>query len=64
MHPLSILRKAKGLSQHQLAVEIDVCQKSVWRWEKGKMRPSADSVRKLSEFFECDIKAIMRLRTR
>ncbi|MBK1987276.1 helix-turn-helix transcriptional regulator [Sphaerospermopsis aphanizomenoides BCCUSP55] len=38
--PLKDLREAAGLSQEQLARQLDVSLSTVRRWEKGKVEPS------------------------
>lgn len=44
-------RKAKGLTQEELAKELGTTQKSVAEWESGKVNPNANSVKALEAFF-------------
>lgn len=43
------LRKEKGLSQLQLAEEINVSRQAISRWEVGLAVPSREKLRALSE---------------
>ena len=42
-------RKALGLTQRQLAEQLDVSNTSVSNWEKGLSRPDADMIQKLCD---------------
>ena len=50
------LRKARNLSQEELAEQIDVSRQAVGKWESGQSQPDLDKVIALSEFFgvSCD----------
>lgn len=48
---LSELRRAKGLSQSQLADTIHVCRQSVSDWERGASRPTRENLVLLSELY-------------
>ena len=39
---LKALRKAKGLSQEELAARLHVVRQTVSKWEKGRSVPDAD----------------------
>lgn len=41
---LQTLRKAKGLSQEELAAQLHVVRQTISKWEKGRSMPSADQV--------------------
>lgn len=45
------LRKAKGLSQSQLADTIHVCRQSISDWERGESRPTRENLVLLSELY-------------
>lgn len=49
---LSKLRKEKGISQKQCALDLDVDSSKYNKWENGKNRPSYDMVCKLANFFD------------
>ena len=38
---IKILRKAKGLSQEELAIKLNVVRQTVSKWEKGLSVPDA-----------------------
>ena len=46
------LRKAKGVSQEELALQLDVSRQTVFKWEKGVMNPNMDSIKILCDYFE------------
>ena len=48
---LQQLRKNKGWSQEQLSKKIGAHQKYISRYENNSSKPSADTLRKLSEVF-------------
>ncbi len=45
------LRKRKGMSQEQLANELDVSRQAIYKWETGSTTPDTEKVIKLSEIF-------------
>lgn len=46
------LRKAKGLSQEQLAEQLGVSRQAVSKWESGQSIPELDKIILMSDFFE------------
>ncbi len=48
---LQKLRREKGLSQDQLAEELNVSRQAVSKWERGEALPDTDMVVGLSELF-------------
>ena len=46
------LRKAKGISQEQLADQIGVSRQSVSKWESEQSTPDLDKIILLSDFFD------------
>lgn len=50
------LRKARNLSQEELAEQIGVSRQAVGKWESGQSQPDLDKIIALSEFFgvSCD----------
>lgn len=48
---LQKLRREHGLSQEQLAGEVDVSRQAVSKWEMGTAAPNVESVVRLSEYF-------------
>ncbi|MCB9498511.1 MAG: helix-turn-helix transcriptional regulator [Bacillales bacterium] len=47
------LRKQKGLSQEQLALEIGVSRQTIYAWESETASPSIENLKSLSSFFSC-----------
>lgn len=45
------LRKARGLSQEELAEQLGVSRQAVSKWESGQSLPDLDKILALSEFF-------------
>ena len=52
---LSELRKQKGLSQEQLACDLDISQSSVSNYELGSTNPDLDVVKRISDYFQVPI---------
>lgn len=48
---LSNLRKAKGLSQEQLAAELGLTRQTISKWELNQSTPDLDYLVRLSNFF-------------
>ena len=50
------LRKARNMSQEELAEQVGVSRQAVGKWESGQSQPDLDKVIALSEFFgvSCD----------
>lgn len=48
---LKELRQAKGLSQMQLARELNLSQSAVAKWELGKTEPTASAIIKVAKYF-------------
>lgn len=46
------LRKAKGISQEELADQIGVSRQAVSKWESGQSSPDLEKIILLSEFFD------------
>lgn len=48
---LTDLRKAKGLSQEQLAEELDITRQTISKWELNQSTPDINYLVQLSDFF-------------
>lgn len=48
---LQELRKAKGMTQEELANELYVSRTAISKWESGKGYPNIDSLRAISKYF-------------
>ena len=52
---ISELRREKGLSQRQLAKELNTSQANLSRWEQGLNEPSIIECWKIADYFEVSI---------
>ena len=52
---ISELRREKGLSQRQLAKELNTNQANLSRWEQGLNEPSIIECWKIADYFEVSI---------
>jgi transcriptional regulator with XRE-family HTH domain len=57
---LAALRRARKLTQQQLASLLGVQVRLVSRWETGESKPHLDSLVKLSEILEVSLDALVR----
>lgn len=55
MNLIKELRKQRGLSQNQLAKEINISKKTLADWENGRRNPNEYNYKKLSSFFNVPI---------
>jgi Predicted transcriptional regulators len=56
---LKRIRKAKGLSQEELAVRLNVVRQTISKWEKGLSVPDADLIIRIAEMFEVSVSEIL-----
>ena len=56
---LQALRKAKGLSQEELAERIHVVRQTVSKWEKGLSVPDADLLIQLAEALDTSVSTLL-----
>ena len=52
---LKELRLEKGLTQKELSARLNLSPNSVCEWEKGRCEPNIDTLKKLSNIFNCSI---------
>ena len=57
---LKELRKEKGITQEQLADKFFVSRRTVSRWETGSNMPEIEIMIELAEFYEVDLKDLLR----
>ena len=57
---LKELRKEHNLSQEQLADRFNTSSRSISRWENGKTMPDISMMIELAEFYDVDIREILR----
>ncbi len=48
---LQMLRRSRGLSQEQLAAELDVSRQAISKWECGDSTPDLDKLRAICTYF-------------
>ncbi len=56
---LKAIRKAKGFSQEELAVRLNVVRQTISKWEKGLSVPDADMLIKIAEVFEIFVSELL-----
>ena len=56
---IKAIRKAKGLSQQELAVKVNVVRQTVSKWEQGLSVPDADMLLALSEALETPVSVLL-----
>lgn len=56
---LVALRKAKGLSQEEVAIRLHVVRQTISKWEKGLSVPDAHLLIKLAELFEVSVTELL-----
>ena len=56
---IKVMRKAKGLSQQELAEKLNVVRQTVSKWEQGLSVPDADMLLTLSEVFETPVSTLL-----
>ena len=49
---LATTRKAKGISQEELAERLDVSRQTIYKWETGITSPNAEKLQELSRVLE------------
>ena len=56
---MKAIRKAKGLSQQELAVKLNVVRQTISKWEQGLSVPDADMLISISEVFETPVSTLL-----
>ena len=56
---IKALRKAKGLSQEELAIKLNVVRQTVSKWEKGLSVPDAGMVIQISEVLDTTVNVLL-----
>ncbi|MBQ8803657.1 MAG: helix-turn-helix transcriptional regulator [Tyzzerella sp.] len=57
---LQNLRKMKGMSQEQLAEQLEVSRQAVSKWESGSGYPETEKLIAICEIFDCSIDALLK----
>ena len=58
---IKALRKAKGMSQEELAVQLHVVRQTVSKWENGLSVPDADVVLRIAEVLGVSVSQLLEL---
>lgn len=53
------LRKRKGLSQEELANELDISRQSVFKWEAGENTPDLEKIKRLAKLFNVSFDVLL-----
>ena len=56
---IKTLRKNKGLTQEELAIRLKVVRQTVSKWEKGYSVSDAETLQKIADILEVDIKQLL-----
>ena len=56
---LKAIRKAKGLSQEELAIKLNVVRQTISKWEQGRSVPDAELLLSLSEVLETPVSTLL-----
>ena len=56
---IKAIRKAKGLSQEELAIKLNVVRQTISKWENGLSVPDSDILISISEIFETPVSALL-----
>mgnify|MGYP000076753732 FL=1 len=56
---LKAIRKAKGLSQEELAIKVHVVRQTISKWEQGLSVPDADMLISISEVLETPVSTLL-----
>lgn len=57
---LQNLRKAKGMSQEELAEKLDVSRQAVSKWETGETSPETEKIIMICDLFECSMDDLIK----
>ena len=58
---LQELRKARGLTQEELAEALFVSRTAISKWESGRGYPSIDSLKQIANYFSISIDFLLLL---
>ena len=56
---IKVIRKSKGLSQQELAVQLNVVRQTVSKWEQGLSVPDSDMLISISEVLETPVSTLL-----
>lgn len=56
---LKTMRKAKGYTQEELAIKLNVVRQTVSKWEKGLSVPDADVLSKIADALDTNVSSLL-----
>lgn len=56
---IKAMRKAKGLSQEELSIKLNVVRQTISKWEKGLSVPDSEMLISISEVFETPVSTLL-----
>lgn len=56
---LKELRKEKGLTQEQLAEQLNISRRTISRWETGHNLPDLDILIEIADYYEIDLRELL-----
>ena len=56
---LKTMRKAKGYTQEELAIKLNVVRQTVSKWEKGLSVPDADVLSKIADVLDTKVDILL-----
>ena len=56
---LKTMRKAKGYTQEELAIKLNVVRQTASKWEKGFSVPDADVLCKIADVLDTDVSTLL-----
>lgn len=56
---LKTMRKAKGYTQEELAIKLNVVRQTVSKWEKGLSVPDVDVLCKIADVLDTDVSTLL-----
>lgn len=56
---LRIMRKAKGYTQEQIAIKLNVVRQTVSRWENGLSVPDADVLSEIADILDTKVSILL-----
>ena len=56
---LKTMRKAKGYTQEELAIKLNVVRQTVSKWEKGLSVSDADALCKIADVLDTDVSTLL-----
>ncbi len=57
---LQFFRKQRGMTQEELAEQMEVSRQSVSKWESNSAYPEMDAILRLCDLFSCDMDTLLR----